>query len=69
MRVLPYVLVGFMALPIVIWVLINNLVIHSSSSAFSVSDVWVLGSLGCFVAASFVLLPTWMAKAMKKTGG
>ncbi|OIQ97927.1 hypothetical protein GALL_201090 [mine drainage metagenome] len=69
MRFLPYVLVGFMALPIVIWTLINTLVVKSSTSAFSTGDVAVLGSLGVFVALSFVLLPRWIVGVMKRTGG
>lgn len=68
MRFLPYVLVLFMAAPIILWVLITNFVIKGTASNFSTGDIAVLGSLGCFVALSFYLLPTWMSKFMKRTG-
>jgi len=68
MRFLPYVLVLFMAAPILLWVLITNFVIKGTATNFSTGDWVVLGSLGSFVLASFILLPTWMSKYMQKTG-
>ncbi|HVI52107.1 MAG TPA: hypothetical protein VM661_12915 [Candidatus Sulfotelmatobacter sp.] len=68
MRYLPYVLVLFMAAPIVLWVFITNFVVKGTATNFSTGDLVVLGSLGCFVVASFILLPTWMSNFMKKTG-
>lgn len=68
MRYLPYVLVAFMAAPIVLWVLITNFVVKGTATNFSTGDIVVLGSLGVFVALCFYLLPTWMSKFMARTG-
>lgn len=68
MRFLPYVLVLFMAAPILLWVLITNFVIKGSATSFSNGDLAVLGSLGFFTALCFYLLPSWMSKFMARTG-
>jgi len=69
MRFLPYLLVGSMALPVLLWVFINNFVVKGTSNTLTNQDVWVLGSLGVFVVVAFVLLSTWMDKAIQKTRG
>ncbi len=68
MRYLPYVLVAAMAVPVLIWVLINSFVIHNSST-FTTGDVAVLVSLGGFMVAAFVMLSKWMSKHIDNTPG
>jgi amino acid permease len=69
MRFLPYLLVGSMTLPVLIWVFINNFVVKGTSNNLNTQDFWVLGSLGVFVVAAFYLLSTWMDKFIQKTRG
>ncbi len=66
MRYLPYVLVAFMAAPIVLWMLISKFMVQGTSNDFSNQDLWVLGSLGVFVVVAFFLLSTWLDKAITK---
>lgn len=69
MRLLPYLLVFAMSMPIIIWLIINNLVIRGSATSFSGADLWVLLSLGGFMVVSFFLLSTWMSRFIARTRG
>lgn len=67
MRFLPYILVLAMAAPVVIWLIINNLVIKGTATAFGGNDLYVLLTLGAFVILAFFLLSTWMDKLIRRT--
>ena len=69
MRFLPYILVGSMTVPILLWIFISNFVVRGSTTAFAVSDLWVLGLLGAIMVAAFFLLSTWMDRAIRNTAG
>ena len=64
MRFLPYLLVASMTVPVLLWVFIGNFVVRGSSTAFTGADYVILGTLGCFVVAAFLLLSTWMHRHM-----
>ena len=68
MRFLPYLLVGSMLIPVLLWFVISRSVIQGQANSFVAADLWVLGSLGLCSVAVFVLLSRWMHKVMVQTG-
>ncbi|GEM_PF-2357269 len=69
LRLLPYLLVLFMAAPVLVWVMINSLVIKGQATSFGTTDLWVLIPLGLCMVAAFALLATWMDKLIVRTRG
>jgi hypothetical protein len=67
MRFLPYILVGSMSIPVLLWIFISNFVVRGSTTNFAVSDLWVLGLLGAIMVVSFYLLSTWMHRSIRET--
>lgn len=66
MRILPYLLVLAMAAPIFFWIAIDMLVIKGQSTVFDGMDLYVVLSLGAFTLLAFILLATWIDKAIQK---
>lgn len=68
MRILPYLLVLAMAAPIFFWIAIDMLVIKGQTTAFVGADMIVMVSLGACTLLAFILLATWIDKAIQKMG-
>lgn len=66
-RVLPYILVLAMAMPIIAWLLIETFVIKGTATTFGGNDLYVLLSLGVFMVLAFGLLSTWMDRFIRRT--
>ena len=70
MRFLPYVLIAFMAAPVLVWLAIEFLVLGGGSTTrFAVDTLWQVGSLSVFMLLSFFLLARWMSKQIAATQG
>jgi len=70
MRFLPYVLIAFMAAPVVLWLAIEFLVLGGGSTTrFAADTLWQVASLSVFMLLSFALLGRWMSKHIAATRG
>ncbi|SIS37568.1 hypothetical protein [Insolitispirillum peregrinum] len=68
MRFLPYVLVAFMAAPILIWAFIQFVVLRPGSlTRFAPDMLFQVLSLGTITLAAFVLLAVWMSRMIART--
>lgn len=68
MRFLPYVLVAFMAAPIVVWLTIEFVVLGGGSLTRMAPDMLYQAlSLGAVTLAAFWLLAVWMSRAIART--
>lgn len=70
MRFLPYLLIAFMAAPIVLWLVIEFVVLGGGSTTrFTQDNLWQVASLSVFMVLSFVLLGRWMSAKIQATRG
>lgn len=70
MRFLPYVLIAFMAAPIVLWLVIEFVVLgNGSTTRFAQDNLWQVTSLSVFMLVSFFFLGRWMSAKIEATRG
>lgn len=67
MRYLPYALAVAMALPILVWILVNTMMVKGTSTVMDGNDTIVMTTLGLCTFVAFGLLAVWMDKAIQKT--
>lgn len=68
MRFLPYLLVAFMAAPIIIWAIIQFVVLRPGSlTRFAPDMLYQVLSLGGITIAAFAFLAVWMSRIVART--
>ena len=62
MRFLPYLLVGLMSVPLIVWTLLEVFVLPTNATPFASKDLVKIGTLAVLALPAMGLLAWWMSR-------
>ncbi len=62
MRFLPYLLVGLMSVPLIVWTLLEVFVLPTNATPFASKDLVKMGTLALLALPAMGLLAWWMSR-------
>ena len=62
MRFLPYLLVGLMSVPLIVWTLLELFVLPTNATPFASKDLVKMGTLAVLALPAMGLLAWWMSR-------
>ena len=62
MRFLPYLLVGLMSVPLLVWTLLEVFVLPTNATPFASKDLVKMGTLALLALPAMGLLAWWMSR-------
>ena len=62
MRFLPYMLVGLMSVPLIVWTLLELFVLPTNATPFASKDLVKMGTLAVLALPAMGLLAWWMSR-------
>ena len=69
MRFLPYLLVGLMSVPLVVWTLLEIFVLPTNATPFASADLVKIGTLAVLALPAMGLLAWWMSRQIAEQQG